>query len=67
MVEHKHCKICNKVIEKPDSYLVSLAFVSNPFYKLGVCKICVIKEGLKRFNKKNKQEKPKDMNYGKNE
>ena len=75
MEEHKHCKVCKKVIKKPEEGkdgligffdLVKYGYNRNViYYELEVCEICVIKEGIKRFLKKSKNNKPEGMEFGK--
>jgi len=53
-MEHKHCKLCKHVIDEID--FSSLTWYDDWIcYTLGVCKKCVIKEGIKSIKRKKRK------------
>jgi len=60
VIEHKHCKKCKEVIEKPLLYIGKNYNLNCEFYHIEVCIDCVIKEGIMSYKRKLKKTKKEE-------
>ena len=51
MKQHKHCKICNQVIEEPEVFARNYAKQCAIYDKLEKCEKCIFEEALERLKK----------------
>ena len=51
MEQHKHCKICNEVIEEPKVGAMNYYRQCAIFDKLEKCENCIFEEALNRLKK----------------